>query len=237
MNDLITNFIEDRDFYRQLSIDEHRKNQQIKSDWENDEEAREKCWNPTVTEPEVNNNEESQQTHKESDSTQYCREVERRDNAYVARNTLQALSDKEAADRLCDVPSCSSQATLLYQQSSEKLLKAFWFHQGFIPSKLKTTTCRTHYLAPIVRSMDLKKSKDNDDLLLWAREFDKIARVQGDWRPLCVRARYLELDPECEILPCEIISSEMVSFAAELTQKFFDFAMPSLERVIEESNL
>ena len=88
MNDLINNFIEDRDFYRQLSIDEHKKNQQIESDWENGEEAREKCWNPTVTEPEVNNNEESQQTQKELDSTQYCREVERRDNAYVARNTF-----------------------------------------------------------------------------------------------------------------------------------------------------
>ena len=31
MNDLITNFIEDRDFYRQLSIDEHKKTNKLKA--------------------------------------------------------------------------------------------------------------------------------------------------------------------------------------------------------------
>ena len=85
--------------------------------------------------------------------------------------------------------------------------------------------------------MDLKTINDSDELLRWAREFNKIARLTGDWWSLCVRPRYMNLDPECELLPCEIISTEMVLLAAEITQKFFDFAMPTLERVIKESNL
>ena len=96
---------------------------------------------------------------------------------------------------------------------------------------------KTHHLAPVILFTDFKNEKEKDELYRWAREFDGIARMTGDWHSLCARARYLNFDPEGEQLPCEIVSRKQVHLAAAITQCFLDFAMPTLEQVIDASNL
>ena len=133
---------------------------------------------------------------------------------YRQKTFNQAESNFQAAEILAKNQSSNAQAIFYYQQAAELYIKgAYLCRNEYLTCNVSFGTLHhSHRLATIVHAL----TNDNDPAFQsLVRRFEAIGRLPNDTRPLCVRARYLDINPNIyqEQEPCAFYQESDVETA------------------------
>ena len=133
---------------------------------------------------------------------------------YRQKTFNQADSNFNAAEILAEHPESQSQAMFYYQQAAELYIKgAFLCRNENVTANVDYNTLHhSHKLATIAHALTL-----NNDIAFQSEvsSFENIGRQGDDKRPLCVRARYLDIKPHNhqEQEPCALFQDSHLKAA------------------------